>query len=208
MINRLSAIARSDATRYASADLEQAVERLKAAREATTAFRNRTQIVDPRADIQGQVGLVNTLQAQLAEALIELDLLRETARDNDPRIAQAERRIDVIGRRITAERRKFGAGAAADEDEEDYASLVAEFERLAVDLEFAEQAYRSALSAYDGALAEAQRQSRYLAAHITPTRAESARFPQRWVLLGLVAFFLTLAWSIMALIYYSIRDRR
>src|SRR5690554_4773875 len=46
MINQLSAIAREDAIRYAKADLEEAVERLKTARQVMTEFRNRTQIVD------------------------------------------------------------------------------------------------------------------------------------------------------------------
>ncbi len=59
-----------------SEDLDLALERLKAAREALTAFRLANQIVDPNADIQGQMGLLNTLQAQQAEALIEFDLLR------------------------------------------------------------------------------------------------------------------------------------
>ena len=207
MINRLSAIAREDTTRYAREELDQAVERLKQAREAVTTFRSRSQIVDPNADIQGQMGLLNTLQQQLAEALIESDLLSETTRENDPRIAKVNRRIEVIEGRITEERRKFGVGGEGPGGE-DYATLVAEFERLTVDREFAEEAYKNALSAYDGALAEAQRKSRYLAAHIEPTLAETAAYPQRWVLTGLAGLFLLLGWSILVLIYYSIRDRR
>jgi len=203
MINNLSAIAREDATRYAREDLDLAVERLKAAREAITAFRIENQIVDLTADIQGQMGLLNTLQAQLAEALIELDLLRNTARDGDPRVEQAERRIEVIENRIDEERQKFGVGVGGDS----YATTVAEFERLTVDREFAEQAYVAALSAYDGARAEANRQSRYLAAYIAPTLAEKAEFPQRGLMLGVVAAFSFLLWAIATLIYYSLRDR-
>jgi capsular polysaccharide transport system permease protein len=208
MINELSRIAREDATRYASEELEQAVERLKAAREALTSFRSRTQIVDPSADVQGQVGLLNTLQQQLAEALIESDLLSETARENDPRLAQTERRIEVIRNRIAEERQKFGAGGQSQPGGEDYATLVEEFERLSVDREFAEQAYIAALSSYDGARAEAQRQSRYLAAYVQPTLPDEAQYPQRLMLLGLATMFAFLAWAILGLIYYSIRDRR
>jgi capsular polysaccharide transport system permease protein len=207
IINKLSAIAREDTLRYTREDLEQAQEALKAAREAITEFRSRTQIVDPQADIQGQMGLLNTLQAQLAAALIELDLLRDTARPGDPRIDQAERRIAVIETRIQEERKKFGVGGQGPGGA-DYATLVAEFERLTVDREFAERSYLSALSAYDGAKAEAQRKSRYLAAYVEPTLAERAEYPQRAVLLGLTALFLLLVWAIGTLIFYSIRDRR
>ena len=204
MINELSAIAREDATRYAAEDLERAVERLKAAREALTAFRIENQIVDLEADVQGQMGLLNTLQAQLAEALIELDLISANARADDPRVEQAQRRIEVIQTRIDAERREFGAASGTDES---YADTIGEFERLSVDREFAEQAYIAALSAFDGARAEANRQSRYLAAYVRPTLAEKAEFPQRELLLALVALFSLLIWSICSLVFYALRDR-
>lgn len=205
MINALSATARADATAYASEDLDLAVERLKVAREAITAFRIENQIVDVTADIQGQMGLLNTLQSQLAAALIEFDLLQNAARDGDPRMEQAQARIDVIQARIAEEREKFGAGSGGADS---YATTVAEFERLTVDREFSEAAYLAALQAYDAARAEASRQSRYLAAYIRPTLAESSEFPQRVLIIGLVALFSFLIWTILSLVFYALRDRR
>lgn len=207
MINELSAIAREDAIRYARADLEGAVERLKTARQVITEYRNRTQIVDPTMDTQGQIGLVNTLQGQLAEAMIELDLLSETTRSTDPRIEAANRRIRVIEARIAAERQKVGIGSATGNGQA-FADLVGEYERLVVDREFAEQSYTASLAAYDAALAEARRQSRYLAAHIRPTLAERAEYPERFILLAVTGLFLFLIWSVLVLVAYSLRDRR
>ncbi len=207
MINELSAIAREDTTRYAREELDRAVERLKSAREELTRFRSISQIVDPAADIQGQMGLLNTLQAQLAEALIDYDLLVGTTREGDLRVAQSERRIDVIRFRIADERRKFGTGAAG-ADGTDYATVMSAFERLTVDREFAEQAYIVALAAYDAAQAEARRQSRYLAAYIKPTMPQRAEYPSRLLLTALVGLFGLMAWGLLALIYYSLRDRR
>lgn len=206
MINELSAIARADATRYAGEDLDLAVERLKQSREALTAFRIENEIVDLTADIQGQMGLLNTLQAQLAAALIEYDLISTNSRADDPRVTQAQRRIEVIEARIADERLKFGDGSA-DEGGNSYANTIGEFERLSVDREFAEQAYVVALSTYDAARAEANRQSRYLAAYIRPTLAERAEFPQRELMLALVALFSLLTWTIVSLIFYALRDR-
>lgn len=205
MINDLSSIAREDATRYAREDLELAVSNVKTAREALTAFRVATQIVDPSADIQGQMGLLNTLQAQLAEALIELDLLNSTVRDGDPRLEQAQLRIQVIEARLADERRKFGVGAPGDTS---YAQTIAEFERLAVEREFAEQAYAVTLSNFNGASAEANRKSRYLAAYIRPTLAQKAEFPQRILIIAVVGLFSFLLWAVAALVYYSLNDRR
>lgn len=207
IVNQLSAIARSDATRYAAEDLEQAVERLKQTREALTTFRLANQIVDPNADIQAQMGLLTTLQAQQAEALIDFDLLVDIARDGDPRLEQAQRRLDVIEARIDAERRKFGVGGQGPGGVE-FATTIADFERLTVDREFAEAAYKASLSARDGSIAEANRQSRYLATYIEPTLAQKSEFPQRIILTAIIALFSSLFWAIFSLVYYALRDRR
>lgn len=207
LVNELSSIARADAMRYATEDLDQAVERLKQTREALTSFRLINQIVDPNADIQAQMGLLTTLQTQQAEALIEFDLLADIARESDPRLEQAQRRIDVIETRINAERQKFGFGGQGPGGVE-YATTIADFERLTVDREFAEAAYAASLSARDAAVAEGNRQSRYLATYIKPTLAQKSEFPQRTTLVAIIGLFSFLIWSIFCLVYYALRDRR
>lgn len=205
LIDELSAIAQQDTIAFAKTELNRSVDRLKLARERMTAYRARTQIVDPTADLQGQMGLLSTLQQQLAEALIAADLLRDSTRESDPRVASANRRITAIEARIEEERLKLGQGGAG---QEGYAELLSEYERLAVDRQFAEQAYTASLAAYDQALAEARRKSRYLAAFIKPTLAEASEYPDKPVLLGVGAFFLLMAWATGVLVFYSIRDRR
>ncbi|WP_422076958.1 sugar transporter [Vannielia sp.] len=207
-INALSAVAREDATRYARAELDRALQRLKAARAALTEFRTKHQIVDPEADIRGRMGLLNTLQAELANALIELDLLRQNSRADDPRIVQSERRVLVIRQRISEERARFSQDGDASEEQEAYSRLIGQYEALAVDQKFAEEAYVATLAAYDAAVAEAQRQSRYLATYIEPTAAETPLFPQRWILLLTLLGALATAWTVLTMVYYSLRDRR
>lgn len=206
MINRLNDRARADAMRYAEADLAEAVARLKTAREALTTFRTRTQIVDPEADIQGRMGVVNNLQQQLAEALIAYDILDQNTTQSDPRKLQAAREIEVIRERIARERASFASetGGAGGED---YPRLIAEYEALQVDREFAEESYRAALAALDMARAKASRQSRYLATFVEPTLAETSEHPARLTIELVAALILVLSWAVMVLIFYAIRDR-
>lgn len=205
MINAINDIAREDAIGYAREDLELSVERLKEARQTMTTFRNRYQMVDPEADVEAQAGILVSLQQQLAEALINLGVLRANAQPNDPRIEQAELRVNVIREQIDEERLKFGSETA---DGEQLSDVVGQFEGLMVDRHFAEQTYTAALAAYDLARAEAQRQSRYLAAFVQPTLPTKAEYPERIKLLIIVSGFLLLIWMIGALVFYSLRDRR
>ncbi|MFZ7094102.1 sugar transporter [Primorskyibacter sp. 2E233] len=208
MINALNDKAREDAMRYAEIELDEAVARLKEAREALTSFRTRTTIVDPDADLQGRMGVMNGLQQQLAAALIEYDLLREQTNEDDPRLNQVRRRIEAIRNRIDEERRAFTSDTVGSRSGgEDYPSLIAEYEGLVVDREFAEESYRASLAAVDVARAKASRQSRYLATYVEPTHAQTSEYPQRFTIVGLAGLFLLLVWATCALIYYSIRDR-
>ncbi|MDJ0994742.1 MAG: capsule biosynthesis protein [Dinoroseobacter sp.] len=215
MINALSALAREDAIGYAQAELAQAEARLSAAQTELSAFRHRTQIVDPSIDAQGQMGLLTNLQAQLADALIELDLLRETTRADDARVVQGARRIAVIEARIAEERHKLGfgsragaTGATGDWQGRVFADLVGEYEALILELEFARESYTAARAAFEAARNEARRQSRYLAAHVRPTRAERAEYPRRALLLAGIALLSGIGWAITVLVGYALRDRR
>jgi capsular polysaccharide transport system permease protein len=206
MINRLSAVAQEDATRYARGELDRAVDRLKDARQALTAYRSENQIIDPEAVVAAQMGLLNSLQQQLADTLIEADLLRDVTRSNDPRIAQSQRKIEVIEARIAIERQKIGsteegAGLAVTD-------IVGRFEELRVDLEFAETTYLKALSAFEASIEKARRKSRYLATFVEPTLAERSEYPRRETVLAIAGLFLFLIWAVVALVLYSIRDRR
>lgn len=206
MINKLTAVAREDSTSYARSELEQAVERLSTARAAIQKFRLETQIIDPDADIVGRMGLLNSLQNQLASAQIDLDILMQTAREGDPRLIQARRRVDVIEQRLAEERARFSSTDGTVNGA--YANLIGDYERLSVDKQFAEQAYLSALASLDLATAEAARKSRYLAAYIEPTLAETPEYPKRLIILATLSGFLIGIWVVATMVYYSIRDRR
>ncbi|MAN57556.1 MAG: sugar transporter [Paracoccus sp.] len=205
LINQLNDVAREDSLRYARTELDDALARLKQARQAVSEFRNRHQLVDPSADVQGQVGVVTSLNQQLAEELVSLGMLQANAQANDPRIEQTQLRINVIRDQIDAERRKFGSDS---ESGEVLSDIVGQYESLSIDRQFAEQTYTAALAAYDTARAEANRQSRYLAAYVKPTLAQEAEYPERAKLLLILGGFLMLLWVIGVLIYYSLRDRR
>lgn len=206
LINKLSAIAREDAVDYARTELRQAETRLKTARIDLLAHRNQTQIIDPSLQTLSQSGLIGALETQLAEAQISHALLLQTTRAKDPRLAQSERRISVIEDQIIKERAKLGL--ADGNAETSVAAQVGEFEALSVELEFAQKAYVAAQVGLDSARNEARRQSRYLAAHVTPTLAEKPEHPEREILLFLVVVFSFLGWAILVMMSYALWDRR
>jgi capsular polysaccharide transport system permease protein len=209
LVNHLAEQSRTDAIRFAKVDLDEAEAHLRDLRQKLASFRRENRMVDPQADVEGQMGLLTALQEELAKALVERDMLLTYAEPADQRVKQAERRIIAISDRIEDERANLGVpDAAASGPGGAMPEVVGDFEALKVDLEFASQAYTQALANLTLARAEARRQSRYLAAHVEPTLAESSLYPRRAMLSGLTGLFLLLGWGVLMLVYYNVRDNR
>jgi capsular polysaccharide transport system permease protein len=204
LVNRLSDQSREDAVRYARQELALSEARLKGARQALADFRRENRIVDPGAEAGGQMGLLNALEAELAQALVDRDVMLSYAEPTDQRVVQVGRRVDAIRERIDAERASLGLEGA----EGALPDVLSAYEALQVDLEFANAAYTRSLAALTAANAEARRQSRYLAPHIEPTEASTALYPRRLLLAGLTGLFLMLGWGVAMLIFYNARDNR
>lgn len=209
LVNQLSDDSRADAVRFAKLELAEAEERLRAIRARLRDFRDIEQEVDPTQNVGVAMGLVATLEEELARAQVQLDSLRGVLDGDAPRALALKRMIATLKARIAAERTRLGSGdASPDGTDRPLSEVVGDFEELVVDREFAEQAYTLALATYEQALAEARRRHRYLAPHIRPTLSEEAEYPQReiWLLgIGLLSLF---TWSILLLAGYNVADRR
>lgn len=204
-LDQINAVARQDSMKYAQEDLDLAIARLKEARQAVSAFRNKNQIIDPSSATMEQAGIVATLQQQLAEALVQLDMLRVNAPVGDPRIVQSELRVSSIRDQIKEQRNKVGSDQI---EAEALAEIVSQFEALQVDRQFAEASYTAAMAAYDSARSSADRRALYLAAYVQPTLATKSEYPMRLRILAVVSGFLLLVWILGVMFYYGSRDRR
>ncbi len=205
LVNALSDQARDDAIKNAAADLSDAEENLRKQRQKMAEFRRDNQMIDPQADIMGQAGVLNALQGQMAQAMVERDMLLTYADKTDQRVQQADRKIEAIRVRINEERTNLGMNGGSDVTP---SQLLGRYEELKVDLEFANAAYTQALANVSIARAEARRQARYLVSHVEPTLAVESRFPQRELDALLVAMILLFGWGIAFVIFYNMRDAR
>lgn len=169
-------------------------ERLAVARETLDAYRARHQLSDPAKGAAQRALFMAALQAQRADAMIAMALLAQEAPGDDAGVAAAARRLAVIENHIASEEQ-----AQAAELESVDADIRAEHARLIANLEAAQSAVGMAAATHDITLAEARRRSPQLSAFIAPTRAETARFPDRWRLMGQAMLAAFLAWIAVAL---------
>lgn len=209
LVNMLSLQAREDAVGVAREVLAASEDRLRDIRRRIRAFRDLEQELDPTMNAAAALSLVAALETDLARARIELDSQLQLVGERSPRVAVLRQNIQSLEKQIEEERQRLGAGLGASQEAggRPLADLLAEYEDLEVDREFAQNAYLSSLEAFEKAQIEARRQMRYLAPHIQPTLSVEAQYPQRALLsLGVFALLLV-GWATALLIYYNIRDR-
>jgi capsular polysaccharide transport system permease protein len=215
MVNRVSEQARLDTVRLAEAELARAEAALKEQRGVIARFRDSEQKIDPNRAVAAQEGVLAGLETELADTRAQMSGLREFLSADAPSVRVLQSRIASIERQIAAERGRLGRGAVngtantttqGQESPANLTSAVTRYEELAVDLDFLQRAYLSALASLESARLEADRQQRYVATFVHPALPESARYPRVFLSLALITATLTLIWSILTMSVHVIRE--
>lgn len=201
LVNILNERGRNDLIRFADSEVRAAEEKAKAAAKALSDFRNQEAVVDPERQTQMHYEQVSRLQEELVKTQAQLTQLRVFAPDS-PHPPALELRIQTLQNEIAKETEKITGG------EESLASKAAEFERLALDREFADKQLASALASLEVARNEAQRQQLYLETIAKPNLPDEAKLPKR--LRGIVTTFILglVAWGILAMLLAGVREHQ
>ncbi len=184
LINRLNERARRDTIQAAEHEVEIAKSRAFERREELTAFRTRAGTVDPAKSSQNLLETIGKLSFEVAQASAQLaEAMRNSPQG--PQIANLRNRIQATEQQIVQEKQQIGGSAQA------LAPIIADYERLVLEREFADRALASALSALENARMDAQRQQLYLERIVEPNAADYPGQPKRlmWIAISVVLSF-------------------
>ncbi|WP_306030093.1 lipopolysaccharide biosynthesis protein [Stappia sp. MMSF_3263] len=207
LINQLSEQARKDAVRFAQKEVATAEVRLKVIRDEMRKFRSSSSAVDPTASAAAQVQLVAGIETQLIELRARLGTLLASLDEDSLPVVQLRKQISSLETQLIEKQTEVnGEGEDSTRIGRGLSSLLADYEKLQVDMEFAQKAYATSLSSLERARAEADRQQRFLAVFASPSTPEIAIYPYRVINTFLVFISALILWSIGVLLAYSIRD--
>lgn len=207
LINRLSEEARKDAVEFAKKEVASAELRLKILRQEMQEFRKTSNAIDPTASAAAQVELVAGIEKELIELRSRLGSMTTTLDQDAPSVRQLRRQIAALEAELWQKQSEVGpSGQEQGTVGSNLSSLLADYERLTVEQEFAQKAYAVALSSLERARVEADRQQRFLAVFRTPSTPEEAIYPKRLLNTFLVFVVALIVWGLGLLIAYSVRD--
>ncbi|WP_374487355.1 hypothetical protein [Zoogloea sp.] len=199
LVNKLNERGRQDMIRFASQEVSVAEEKAKAAALALASYRNQKGVIDPEKQSAIPFQQIAKLQDELISSKTQLAQLQFSA-SNNPQIPVLRQKIQMLEGEIDAESQKIaGSGRSL-------ASKAVDFQRLALDKEFADKQLAAALASLEQARNDARRQQLYLERIAQPSLPDAAMEPRR--LRGVFATLLTglVAWGILAMIFAGVRE--
>jgi capsular polysaccharide transport system permease protein len=205
LVNRIANRAQNDAVRFAQTEVQQAEERLKAIRAKLTEYRNRVGVIDPATSVvASNSALVQGLRANLAQLETHLQTLRlQNLQPNAPAIITLQNQINSTKEQLAIVEASVGRNKTG----EALSSVIAEYERLDLERQFAQNMVTSTMAALDGARARAAAQHLYITPYVRPSLPESSSYPRRALEIATVAAFALIFWLIGLLVGRSIFER-
>lgn len=204
MVNRISEQSRTDAVEFAAEEVTLAENRLRDNRLTLYRFREEHGELDPVRSAEAIGGIVSKLEEELARYKTELASLRSYMREESAQIAGVKARIGAIEQQLRAERGRLTS--SPDDPATTYSDLLADYERLLIEEEFARSAYTSAVSALEVARADAARKQAYLVAFVEPSMPDAASKPDRLLIVVSVVACGLLAFGLLMLIGAAIKE--
>jgi len=201
LVNRLNERGRQDLISFAAAEVEIAENKAKAAALALSSFRNQKNVIDPEQQSAIQLQLIAKLQDELIATKSQLTQLQTFTRDN-PQIPSLQKRAQSLQADIDAEIGRVAGG------EKSLANKAAQYQRLALEREFADKQLASALASLEQARNEAQRKQLYLERIVQPSKPDYPVEPRR--IRGILSAFVIgmIAWGVLSLLVAGVKEHR
>ena len=202
LINQLNDRARSDTVRYAEEVVKVAEERVKEASQNLTDYRIENGVFDLKTQSEVQMGLVSKLQDELIVIQTQLDQVRAVTPEN-PQIPGLMAREKSLRKEISQQLRAISGSG-----KQSLSNQAADYQRVFLENQLAEQQLAAAITSLESAKAEADRQQLYLEVISSPNLPDLAHEPKRLynivatLIIGLMIF------GIVSLLTASVREHK
>ena len=205
LVNTIARRSRADVVLFAERELKDAREKLEKARVDLATYRVREGVIDPtQSVVSSNVAVGATLRNTLSSLQTEIGTLQSQSLSQDSPVIQSLRaRIKAT----TDELKKVQQEVASTrEGRESLERVVAEYERLDVERQYAQARVVSAAQTLDQAKASAASQHLYLTPYVQPAIPDSPKGPNKANILTMAGLALMALWIVSLLMVRSIRQ--
>ena len=201
LVNQLNNRGRRDLIQFAQSEVTNAEGKAKLAAKALSDYRTLKGVLDPEKQSSIQLQQISKMQDELIATRTQLAQIESLSPEN-PQIPALRTRIASIETEIRNETNKVAGGNVS------LARKAGEYQRLALEREFADKQLASAMTSLEQARNDAQRKQLYLERTVQPSKPDVAVEPKRLrgifstMILGLVAY------GILSMLLAGVREHQ
>ncbi len=201
LVNQLNERGRQDMIRFAANEVSIAENKAKLAALALARYRNEKGVIDPEKQSAIPLQQIAKLQEEMIATKSQMAQVQLLAKEN-PQIPVLKQRIQMLQTEIDLESARVAGGSRS------LASKAAEFQRLALEKEFADKQLASALVSLEQARNEAQRQQLYLERIAQPSLPDAAMEPRRLRTIFAVFVLGLIVWGVLSMLIAGIKEHQ
>lgn len=188
---------------FVRTELLRAEDTLRREKAVMLNFQNENRVFSPEGQSQALSTAINSLESDLIREETQLSQFESYLNPDAPQIVSTRARIQALRTEIERQKSRLVGGG-----NENLNELSAQYSNLELNLEFATNAYTTALSAYENARAEASRKMRNMVIVVSPQLADEAKYPERgyWIITWLLGALLV--YGVLKLLLSIIREHK
>lgn len=203
-INEISHNIAREQLRFAQGELESAKQKYKDAKNELLAFQNEYGVFDPQSLAKTKAGFITEIELQISKKETELNTMRSYLNENAPEIVALKAELRAHKEQLEKERRKVASNASQDKLND----VVAQFEALYLNLSFAEDVYKTAITAVETTRIEIGRKAKQVVVIQSPYVPDSAAYPNKMYNIITIFVILTLIFGVVRLVRAIIDEHR
>jgi capsular polysaccharide transport system permease protein len=199
LVNTLNDRSRRDLISFADNEVKIASDKAKDAALALLTYRSSHAVFEPDKQAALQLEGVAKIEQELVSTEAELAQLKRLSPEN-PQIRALNSRADSLRAAIASEAAKVTSARGS------FSARAPNFERLALDVEFADKQLGVALAELESARAEALQKQLYLETLVQPNLPDKAMEPKRVRSMFTVLILGMVLWAVASMLIASIRE--
>jgi capsular polysaccharide transport system permease protein len=199
LVNTLNDQSRRDLISFADNEVKIASDKAKEASLALLSYRSKQEVFEPDKQAAIQLEGVAKIQQELIATETELAQIKKLSPDN-PQIGALNNRAASLRDAISAEAAKVTSSHGS------FSARAPNFERLALDVQFADKQLGVALAELESARAEALQKQLYLERLVQPSLPDKAMEPKRFRSVLIVFVLSLIGWAVASILIASVRE--
>lgn len=201
LINRLNSRARKDTIVFAEQAVATAEKKVKQTADALTRYRVKNKFVDLPAQSSAQLSIISNLNSELIRVETQLAQLLSITPEN-PQVSALQQRQKTLQKQLEQQSKALSGS------ENSIATQTADYQRLVLDYDLAQQQLTTAITSLQNTRSEADRQQLYLEVINKPSKPDWAVEPHR--LYNILSTFIIglMLYGILSLLVASVREHK